>query len=392
MKTLLSYLFLPATIFAFILLQDGFDAYEKKQVSEFTKSKYASKAQNFFGYWEWLNKIRSNPATGKIDYKAFQNAREQALTHKLSTKRSLTRAFLIDRNDYNKLFAGGVAGGLWTSDDAGYNWKQVTGFEGYATVASICQSINGDIYVGTGEGLYSNFGFAAGGLPGNGIYKSTDGGDTFSHLTSTSATLNSASDIWSHVNRLVADPNDSLKLYAATEKGIRVSTDGGGSWSLINLDVSSSSPSMDIEISSDGNTVIGAVSQYCYLSTDGGDNFTRINGDGGFPSSSIGRIELAIAPSDNNYIYAGIANGGGDLVGIYQSKDGGSNWTVIGPGSSQSFKPYSSSAQSQGTYDNSLGVALDDPEKLFVGGVGLYSWTPTDGWNKIATTSDGDPT
>ncbi len=409
MKTIFSLISLLAVFAIVLVLCNGdFESYNKKEVSDYALNKYKKKAQNFHGYWNWINKRRVNPTTGKLDYTAYLKAREVAMTHEIDHSRNLTlewndlgpsnhggrtRAFLIDRDNPEILYAGGVGGGLWTSADAGYNWKQVEAFNDYLTVASICQSVNGDIYVGTGEGLYSNYGNAAGGLPGNGIYKSTDGAQTFEHLSSTAiSSATAVSSTWAHVNRLAADPIDANKLYAATEKGVRVSTDGGVSWNLINTSTMSGSPSTDVDISSDGNIVTAVDGATLFLSNDGGATFNKVNGNGNFPNGGIGRIEIAIAPSNSDYIYASLASTGSALKGVYQSTDGGQNWTLIGSGGSSSFMPFSNSAQGQGIYDNTIGVSLNNPEKIFLGGVKLYSWTSTQGWNKIASLWDGDPT
>ena len=141
------------------------------------------------------------------------------------------------------------------------------------------------------------------------------------------------------------------------------------------------SPSTDVDISADGSIVTAVDGVNLFLSTDGGNSFDKVNGTGNFPNTGIGRVEIAIAPSNSDYIYASLASTGKDLKGIYQSKDAGQNWTLIGSGGSSSFMPFSNSAQGQGIYDNTIGVSLNNPEKIFLGGVKLYSWTSTQGWN-----------
>ncbi|MEZ5045447.1 MAG: sialidase family protein [Chitinophagaceae bacterium] len=98
-----------------------------------------------------------------------------------------TRALIYDKNIPNKLFMGGSSGGLWTSTNNGNTWSKVenTDMTSAISICSITQAANGDIYYGTGEGHYSSTGNFGGGQLGEGIWKSTDGGVSFTHLNST---------------------------------------------------------------------------------------------------------------------------------------------------------------------------------------------------------------
>ncbi|HIF14227.1 MAG TPA: hypothetical protein EYQ86_02410, partial [Bacteroidetes bacterium] len=358
------------------------------------------------GYVQWLANRRNDPKTSRINWGHYSKARNEAISHKRDNTRELmewselgptnwggrTRAFMIDKDDPNKLYAGSVSGGLWSSDDAGMSWYHLTKLDECITVASICQTINGDIYVGTGEGMYGNYGEATGGLPGNGIYKSIDGGQSFFHLDSTSVLINDIDTTWAHVNRLAAHPIDPYTLYAATEKGIWKTTDGGIHWFHPN-GLEYEAPASDVEYAKDGSYILAVVNSNYYRSENGID-FQDLTGSSILSVNNVGRIEFAIAPSDANYAYASIVSTLGKLRGIYQSKDRGLTWSGIAAGGGYQFDPfaYSGSAYGQGVYDNAIGVSLNDPEKIFVGGIRLYSWSATDGWNKIASTSLSDIT
>ena len=370
--------------------------------SDYTPKVYVKEDNR--GYSKWLSKRRNDPNTQRINWEHYSTARNEAMAHKTNHSRESmqwselgpsnwggrTRAFLIDKDDPDKLYAGCVSGGLWSSDDAGMTWYHITTFDECITVASICQTTNGDLYVGTGEGMYENYGEATGGLPGNGIYKSTDGGQSFFHLDSTSVLINDIDTTWAHVNRLAAHPTDPNTVYAATERGVWKTTDGGNHWFKPN-GLEYEAPASDIDYAKDGSYILAVVGVKYYKSENGID-FQDLTGSSVLPVNNVGRIELAIAPSDANYAYASIVSGMGKLRGIYQSKDGGLTWASIASGGGYQFEPfaYSSSVYGQGVYDNALGVSLKDPEKIFVGGIRLYSWSSSEGWNKIASTSLSD--
>lgn len=307
-----------------------------------------------------------------------------------------TRAILIDRNNTQHMFAGGVAGGLWESFDGANNWQRNAGFFSVPgvviTVVTIAQAPNGDLYVGTGEGnFYGAYSSGAGGMIGGGIYKSTDGGATWNLLSSTDPTPNSSTATWAAVNKIVVDPNDAQHVFAATNKSLKVSLDGGTTWS-VPTGLSSSSVCTDVEITSTGR-VVAAVANKPWLSTDNGASFSNVGTTAqGFTNSGLGRTELAIAPSDPNYVYAFCASTGGALAGVWVSVDGAQNWTqVCGAGNSQ-FDPFG--GNQQGTYDNIVAVDPFNPGRAIFGGVELWEWEmssnnpPAGQWNQMANEYD----
>ena len=153
-------------------------------------------SQSFKGAYEYMMSLKADPATGKIPYDLVLNAKQEVsdiLRTRSAAATSLlwaemgpdnvggrTRAILIDKDNTDKIFAGGVSGGLWLSLNAGLNWNIVEGTDAldFSGVVSICQASNGDIYFGTGEGsTVGSFGGNSNGstgIIGGGIYKSTD--------------------------------------------------------------------------------------------------------------------------------------------------------------------------------------------------------------------------
>ncbi|MBE9467273.1 MAG: T9SS type A sorting domain-containing protein [Bacteroidetes bacterium] len=348
------------------------------------------------GAIEWVSRRRNNQITHTVDIKDIERAKNKISALKKQKSKSTlglewkelgpdniggrTRALLIDKDNPSLMYAGGVSGGLWKSTTAGQTWSQVTYTNaefGNPAVVSICQAINGDIYFGTGEGMYSNSGTGTGGIEGAGMWKSTDHGETFSKIESTWDNPE-AQAIFVNVNKLAADPDDANSIYAATKRGLHHTSDGGKTWESTTLDVVGYDTriSSDVKIASDGS-IIASIGNIAFIKRKGVDDvFKKRSGLDNeedpagtkISSSSISRLEFAFAPSDPNYVYCAAANSDQTLKNIYQSKDKGDTWTIIGNGGSDSFQPFGT----QGAYDNVIAVYPDDPEKILVGGLDIW--------------------
>ncbi len=140
----------------------------------------------------------------------------------------------------------------------------------------------------------------------------------------------------------------------------------------------------DVRVGPEGNVVIVDLGASGYVSHTGGTegSFVKITGseaDGLLPTNSS-RTEFAIAPTDANIIYAQCTKSDGTLYNIYRSEDKGLTWGIIGPGGSEDFNILGN----QGTYDNVIAVYPDDADAIMVGGqYALWSWSLTEGWNKL---------
>jgi hypothetical protein len=364
-------------------------------------------SQEIAGALKYYQAITANQTTHTIDQKDVVAAREAAQSMSLKNAKKTraftnmdwsetgpnnvggrTRVLISDKNNPNRLYMGAVGGGLWISDNNGDNWTKRGGNDSSTAIAvtSITQAANGDIYYGTGEGVG---GFAGSSWVaqifqlGEGIFKSTDGGNTFTQLSATKPSdLNSPTNAWAYVNKLVADPNNADKIYAATYGGLKVTTNGGTSWAKPST-LTSSANFSDVEISSDGNVIAAASANALYISTDGGTTFSSNKlGTAGLPTSgTAGRVEVAIAPSDPNYIYVTVATTAGACKGVYRSTDAGATFTTIATGGSAVFNPFGN----QGIYDIAFGVHPTNKDMVFLGGqLELYRYTPVEGWKPIA--------
>ncbi|MCX6257087.1 MAG: T9SS type A sorting domain-containing protein [Bacteroidia bacterium] len=362
-----------------------------------------SEEQGIKGAMDWWARRTVNHLTGKIDPNDVMQAEAEvkALRDQKNTNTNpmnwiemgpdnvggRTRAMLIDKDNNNIIYAGGVSGGLWRSVTGGLSWNKVpyTGDDLSAfqdlVVASICQAANGDMYFGTGEIVSGNPYVEA--AHGQGIWKSTKATDpdhnNFVRVHST--WTSNVQSIFNYVSKLAADPVNPLRIYASTSKGLQTTDDGGDTWYLPTGIISS--VSTDVKVGSDGS-VVCSIADKTYISTDGGatfqHNYTL------WPNSTSGRLEFAIAPSDPNYIYCQAAKPNGNLLNIYQSKDKGQTWTVIGPGvgpngENSDFNPLGD----QGTYDNVIAVAPDDREFVIVGGQSnMWKWQNYQ-WSQISS-------
>ncbi len=372
----------------------------KSFLSKFLKQEDESKSEQITGAMEWRMKHLVNPITGLLDVDAILHARQQYADYlHNSADRSAalninfeelgpdnvggrTRGFVIDnQSNGQRLYSGSVSGGLWISDNAGELWHQNVWTEDFQSVpiGSIAQAPNGDIYVGTGEGHYDNFGFGAGGVPGYGIYMSTDDAQTFTLMSGTSPAMLDPDDDWAHINDLVVHP-DGSKIYAATTGGIQIFD--GSSWNP-GAGVSSAMAG-DLEISSDGSLILAEYNNRVYRSTDAGASWSNLSNDTSTHLPPTGsRVDVAISPQDADYAYAAVANSAGCLTGIYKTTNGGDVWMTIGQGGSLEFDPFANAVQCQGYYDNIIQVDLINKNRVFVGGVTLWSYSSSESWKQV---------
>lgn len=343
------------------------------------------------GAMEYYNLVRNNPATGSVNPQEIQQAHKQAdLLPKGKAMNwqeigpdnmgGRTRAILIDNNTSSTLYAGGVAGGLWKSESSGSSWIQIYPLAENYAVSSITQDINGIVYFGTGEGFGVSTGGANGStsFPGGGIYKSTDAtGTTFTQI---SATLPSSySDKWAYIYEMAASPL-TARVYACTNGGLYFTEDGGTTWTNPVIYPSSNpytATSHDVEVASNG-AVYAVVGDKVFYSPNGNSGTFLDRSIPGLSASSVGRCEIAVAPSNSDVIYASVALINGALKNIYKSTDGGQNWTIIGPGGSANFSVFGD--QSQGVWDNSIVVHPTNENRILLGGVDLWEWEEGGTW------------
>lgn len=296
-----------------------------------------------------------------------------------------TRAILIHPTVPSTMWIAGVAGGIWKSTDGGASWTPKADLlVNIAVNSMMLDPRNPDtIYAGTGEGFFNGDA-----VRGAGILKSTDGGETWAQLPSTTS-----SDFY-YVQKIIMSKGSSQRLYAATRTGIFRSLDAGGSWTKVK-DATAVNGCMDMAIQTDralamvfascGTFVQGAI--WRALDTSSTQTWTSVHAP-----ANMGRTSLAIAPSNQNIIYAMAANfTSHGLLAVYRSTASGAtgSWTTQVANTSPTklntlllTNPViatlaecgfgASSTNNQGWYDNVIAVDPLDPNKVWAGGIDLF--------------------
>lgn len=311
-----------------------------------------------------------------------------------------TRALAIDL-DYNgasnrRILAGGVSGGMFLSEDDGATWQFTSSLSTLASVTALAQDPNNRQvwYHGTGEFVGGSAG-PFGSHLGQGLFKSTDGGRTWSQLPGSFGNNrpNVFDDPLDYVWNVKVHPQGSVVLVASVG-GISRSTDGGQTWTLtLGALQNPLSLMSDVAIASNGHVYAtlsknGAnVAQHgVFRSTDQGRTWTPISPPG--LSADPWRMVLATAPSDANTVYLLVqANQQGAKSAdhqLFKYNAGANSWTnlsatlpvVTQPGP-QGQQPIPDIAEfnSQGGYDLVVAVKPDNPNIVWIGGTNLYRST-----------------
>jgi photosystem II stability/assembly factor-like uncharacterized protein len=233
-------------------------------------------------------------------------------------------------------YAATASGGVWMSGDGGTTWKSIFDDQPISSIGSIAVAPSDPnvIYVGSGEAnIRGNVG------AGNGIYKSIDGGKTWTH-------------VWTQegqIGTMVVHPKNADIAYAAVlghafgpnpERGVYRTRDGGKTWQQV-LKKDSDTGASDVAIDpSNPNTLFAGLWQArrfpwdlqsggpgsgLYISRDGGDTWKPITGHG-LPEGILGKIGVAVAPSDGRRVYALIE---AEKGGLFRSDDGGEDWDLV---------------------------------------------------------------
>jgi len=272
------------------------------------------------------------------------------------------------------LFIGSASGGVWKSEDSGTRYRPVFDEQTAQSIGAIALDPKNtkNVWVGTGESWTRNSVSI-----GDGIYKSADGGETWTHIGLEKS---------ERIGRIVVSPKSSDLVYAAVpgalwsdspDRGLYRTSDGGKSWQLIlkgaNLSTGCTSVALD---PSDPNVLFATMWDFrrkgweyrsggsgpdkpsasgLFRSSDGGDTWTEITPENnkGFPKKPYGRLAIAIAPSNAKRVYAFVES---PESALFVSDDGGATWDKRDKSNWMVWRPF---------YFANLIVDPKNPDRVF---------------------------
>lgn len=325
-----------------------------------------------------------------------------------------TRGIMFDPNDtdFNRVFAGGVSGGLWVNEDIvdpNSEWSLVQGIGANISVNVIVHDPNdtNTFYIASGES------YTSGDAVGRGVWKSTDGGVTWTNIFGgPDGTITNSGQVVNgifYINDIIArDVNGSTELYiavagasygsasvpnnfhGANDQGVYKSTDGGTNWTRFTIDESNGSPSNpnDLELDIDNNiwftttrSVFGVNGGKIYKSTDG-VNFTLEH-----TISSARRTELEPSSTDANKFWIAVDRDGTRQADLFFTDDAFANVTQLNePDDADNGIPAADYARGQAFFN--LPIEVDSNDNLFVGGIDAHrstddgtNWTQISKWS-----------
>ncbi len=241
----------------------------------------------------------------------------------------------INPNNFNEYYVAVASGGVWKTTNHGVNYKPIFDAEGSYSIGCITIDPNQSttIWVGTGENNNQrSVGY------GDGVYKSTDGGKSWKNMGLKKS---------EHISKIIVDPTNSDIIYVAAygplwsdggDRGVYKSTDGGETWNQIHF-ISDKTGTSDLIMDPTNPDILyeavhqrrrhvftyigGGPESALYKTTDGGKTWKASKS--GLPEGKMGRIGLAVSPVDTNVVYA-IVEAEADKFGFFRSTDKGESW------------------------------------------------------------------
>ena len=272
-------------------------------------------------------------------------------------------------------YVGAASGGIWKTVDGGLFWEPV--FDGYPShaIGALAVSVSDAqiVWAGTGEPhIRSNV------TIGDGVWKSTDGGETWRNM-GLGAT--------GRISRVLIHPTNPNIVYVGAlghahapqpERGVYRTMDGGDSWEHV-LFVDENTGASSVEVDPNNPRILyagmwhvivntwgresGGPGSGLYVSRDAGDTWNKLEGNG-LPLRTIGKVDVCVTPADSNRIYALIETGDGvplngeetDNGELWRSDDGAKTWQLV---------TYNQNFGGRTAYYNNCAVAPDDPDEAY---------------------------
>ena len=254
--------------------------------------------------------------------------------------------------DRSVFYFGACAGGVWKTTDSGTYWRCVSdGYLGSAAIGAlaVAPSDPNVIYAGTGEtAIRLDVSY------GDGVYKSTDAGRTWSHLGLRETRF---------IGRIRIHPHDPDLVYVAAlgdvfgpneERGVFRSADGGKTWSKV-LYRDADSGAVDLSMDPNNPRILfaafwqtrrnfwnlssGGPGSGLFRSTDGGDSWTEISRYPGLPAGPLGKIGVAVSPARAGRVWA-LVETEAEKTGLYRSEDYGESWALVSSNRDLMHRPW----------------------------------------------------
>ncbi len=285
----------------------------------------------------------------------------------------------VDPGNASVIYAGSATGGVWKTTDKGQNWAPITDALPFQAIGAIAINPNNhnEIWIGTGDVNISGFVYT-----GNGIYKSLDGGQSWTNIGLSNTFV---------ISSIIFNPNKAGEVVIGTmgnpfkkdnNRGLYKTSDGGLNFTN-QLFVTDSTGIVDIIQDPNNTSVLYASSftrirtqkvsvtagteNYVYKSLDFGQTWTKLTN--GLPNGTLTeRIGLAISKSNSNILYAFYSTSNGTKPKLYKTTDAGANWNFVSFGSGFSGDSYGQ----QGWYFGKIYVNPADPNLVYIPAVDLF--------------------
>jgi len=272
-------------------------------------------------------------------------------------------------------YAGAATGGVWKTEDAGIHWKPVFDDQPVHAIGALAVSSSDPaiVWVGTGEtSIRSNVSL------GNGVWKSTDAGETWAHM---------GLEGTGRIGKVLIHPSDPDIVYVASlghshgpsaERGLYRTMDGGTTWELVlHVDENTGAYEMLFDPTNPRKIIAtmwqldlkqwgresGGPGSGMFMTRDAGDTWTRLEGSE-LPTKPVGKIGVCTSPDDSRRIYALIETGDGvpihgeetDTGELWRTDDGGTTWSLVS---------YHHDLATRQAYYTRCGVASDDKDEVY---------------------------
>ncbi|MCH7812732.1 MAG: hypothetical protein IID40_01805, partial [Planctomycetes bacterium] len=296
-------------------------------------------------------------------------------------------AVVCSPTDADRYFVAGADGGVWRTTDGGTTWVVLTDALPTTAIGALAMDPTDEdvIYAGTGEANFANHS-----RYGLGLYRTLDGGDTWDHLAEAvfagrcfsrllvdpinpaviyAAVTHAGGFPMAVAARGHPQAGGALGVFKSTDRGVTWQHLTGGLPDLSATDLVIDPANPQVLYAAIGH-IFGDTDNGVYLSTDSGVSWIKLGG--GLPTGNVGRISLAISPSSPNVLYtihtqpSSGTGGGASTLNVYKTTNGGTTWTATNPGNFQA---------SYGWYLSTVVVHPTDSDIVFVGGLNLLRST-----------------